>query len=93
MENNTVNTTMIKLNHTNWLLWKPKMEDILYCKDLYDPIEGDEAWPKDMSDPDWKNIHRKVIGHIRPVDNTIFHNVSNKTDANTVWKNLEARYG
>ena len=49
-----MNTAVIKLNHTNWLIWKPKMEDILYCKDLYDPIEGDKARPKVMSDADWK---------------------------------------
>lgn len=26
------------------------MEDILYCKDLSDPIKGNEAKPVDMSD-------------------------------------------
>jgi hypothetical protein len=29
---------MIKLDSTNYSLWKPMMEDILYCKDLYQPI-------------------------------------------------------
>ena len=65
MENNTVNTTTIKLNHTYWLILKPKMEDIFYCKDLCYPIEGDEARPKDMSNADWNKMHGKVIGHIR----------------------------
>ena len=55
MENNTVDTTMIKLNHTNWLIWNPIMEDILYyCKDLYNPIDRGDARPKDMFDPNWK---------------------------------------
>lgn len=47
---NTENTTMINLNHRNWLIWKPMMEYILYCKNLYDPIggEGDKTRPKDM---------------------------------------------
>ena len=38
------------------------MEDIHYCKDLYDPIEGDEAKPVDMSDKDWNKQNRKTIG-------------------------------
>ena len=28
------------------------MEDVLYCKDLHDAIEGDSAKPSDMSDRD-----------------------------------------
>jgi hypothetical protein len=44
MEENT--GTMIKLTSTNYTIWKPKMEDILYYKDMYDPLrvaieEGD----------------------------------------------------
>ena len=31
---------MIKLTTTNYSLWKSVMEDLLNCKDLYDPIEG-----------------------------------------------------
>ena len=30
---------MIKLTTANYSIWKPKMEDILYYKDLYDPVE------------------------------------------------------
>lgn len=29
---------------------KPNIEDLLYCKDLYDPIEGDTTKPKDKYD-------------------------------------------
>lgn len=41
------------------------MEDILYCKDLYDPNGGDKAQPDDMSDANWNKMHKKAIGHIR----------------------------
>ena len=41
------------------------MEDLLNCKDLYDPIEGDNAKPYDMSDPDWKKLKKKMLGVIR----------------------------
>ena len=33
--------TMVKLSASNHSIWKPMMEDVLYCKDLHDPIEGD----------------------------------------------------
>ena len=56
---------MIKLIENNWQIWKLKMEDILYCKDLYDPIEGDEAKPADMSDKDWNKQNKKTVGTIR----------------------------
>ncbi|KAA8526119.1 hypothetical protein F0562_007781 [Nyssa sinensis] len=86
-------STMIKLNNMNWLIWKPKMEDILYCKDLYEPIEGDTAKPKDMDDEKWKRLHRKTIGNIRQwLDDSVFSHVSNETDAQVLWKKLEARY-
>jgi len=31
--------SMIKLVASNYLIWKPLIEDLLYCKDLHDPIE------------------------------------------------------
>ena len=39
---------MIKLIVTNYSLWKSMMEDLLNCKDLYDPIEGDNAKSRDI---------------------------------------------
>ena len=43
---------MIKLTATNYSLWNYMMEDLLNCKDLYDPIEGDNAKSSDMSNVD-----------------------------------------
>ncbi|KAA8547298.1 hypothetical protein F0562_003838 [Nyssa sinensis] len=69
------------------------MEDILYCKDLYEPIEGDTAKPKDIDDEKWKTLHRKTNGNIRPwLDDSVFSHVSNETDAQVLWKKLEARH-
>ncbi|KAM1465599.1 hypothetical protein FF1_044120 [Malus domestica] len=66
--------TMIKLTNFNWVTWKPRMEDILYCKDLHEPIEGDAAKPESMSDAEWKKMNRKAIGTIRQwVDYSVFH--------------------
>lgn len=30
---------MILLKATNYMIWKPRMKDLLYTKDLFDPIE------------------------------------------------------
>ena len=49
---------MVKPTSTNYSIWKPQIEDILYCKDLYNPILG-EAKPLDKSDKDWEVLHRK----------------------------------
>ena len=45
-------STMIKLTMSNYSIWKSMMEDVLYCKDLHDPIEGDNAKLSEMSDKD-----------------------------------------
>ena len=53
------------------------MEDILYFKDLYAPIDGDKSKPKDMSEAEWKIMHRKIVALIRQwVDQSVFHHVS-----------------
>lgn len=56
---------MISLNGSNWLIWKAKMKDLFYCKNLYSFVEGDEAKPKSMSDDEWKKQDRKVVEFIR----------------------------
>ena len=40
---------MSSFNGSNWVTWKTKMEDLLFCKDLYGPIEGDSNKSKDGS--------------------------------------------
>ena len=32
---------MINFSDGNWIIWKPKMKDLICCKDLYTPLEGD----------------------------------------------------
>lgn len=84
---------MISLNGRNWMIWKAKMTDLLYCKDLYAPVEGESSKPETMTAEDWKKLDRKTIGTIRQwVDDTVFHHVSNETSANSLWKKLEDLY-
>ena len=49
---NSISTLMIKLVASNYSIWKPMMEDLLYCKDLYEVIElkGKKTW----KDRDWR---------------------------------------
>ncbi|KAL6125004.1 hypothetical protein ACLB2K_077512 [Fragaria x ananassa] len=75
-------STMIKLNNSNWITWKPRMEDILYCKYFHKPIEGGDAKPEGTTPAIWTKMKHKTIGHIHEwVDDSVFHHVVNKTSA------------
>jgi hypothetical protein len=38
-------SSMVKLTASNYSIWKTRMEDILYCKDLFDLIEMEGVKP------------------------------------------------
>ena len=84
---------MIMLTATNYTLWKPRMEDFLSCKDLFDPIELKGINPDPSKEREWKKINRKTIGQIRQwIDHSVFHHVAQETDAYVLWKKLEDMY-
>ena len=86
-------STVIKLSASNYLIWKPIMKDVLYCKDLHDPIKGDSAKPSEMSNKDWEKLNRKTIGCIRQCINvSVFHHVSQETNAKALWEKLKGLY-
>ena len=58
-------TSMIKLNNSNWAMWKSMMEDFLTIKDLSNTFEGKEARPKDISNLEWNKMNKKAIASIR----------------------------
>ena len=69
------------------------MEDFLNCKDLYDPIEEDNAKPSEMPNADWKKLNKKTLGVIfQWVDISLYNHVAKETDPQTLWKNLESMY-
>ena len=41
-----------------------RLIDLLNFKDLYDPIEGDNAKPSDMPNVNWKKLKKKTLGVI-----------------------------
>jgi hypothetical protein len=54
-----------KFNDQNYKLWKMKMEDYLYQKDLFLLFGGIENNPMTMKDEKWEVLHRKKLGMIR----------------------------
>ncbi len=84
---------MVKLNSSNYSIWKPRMEDLLFVRDLYDPIEGDENKPAGKTDEEWAKLHRKAVAFIRQwVEDSVYHHVSMETDASMLWAKLATLY-
>ena len=84
---------MIKLTATNYTLWRPRMEDLLNYKDLFDPIEMEGKNPDPTKEGEWKKLNKKVIGQIRQwIDHSVFHHVAQEIDAYALWKKLEDMY-
>ncbi|GKV40824.1 hypothetical protein SLEP1_g48425 [Rubroshorea leprosula] len=86
-------STMIKLNTSNYFLWKTLMEDKLFCKDLYDPIEHKGIKPAEINDADWKKIDRKACAVIRKwVDMSVIHHVAQEKESYKLWTKLEGLF-
>ena len=73
---------MIKHIASNYSIWKTMMEDILYCKKLFEPTECKSYKPITTTKDEWKKLNRKTIGQIRQwVDQNVFHYVAKEVDA------------
>ncbi|GFY86925.1 hypothetical protein Acr_05g0005640 [Actinidia rufa] len=85
--------SMIVLSATNYAIWKPRMEDILFCKDLHDPLENKGEKPEATKDEEWRKMNRKTIGLIRQcIGHEVFHHVAQETSAYDLWIKLEEMY-
>ena len=85
--------SMIVLSATNYAIWKPRMEDILFCKDLHDPLENKGEKPIATRDEEWRKMNRKTIGLIRQcIGHEVFHHVAQETSAYELWIKLEEMY-
>ena len=74
-------SAMIKLTMTNYIVWKPQMEDLLNCKDLFDPIEENGVKAAATPEKDRKKSNKKIISQIRQwIDHSVFHHVAQETD-------------
>ncbi|KAL6187110.1 hypothetical protein ACLB2K_043225 [Fragaria x ananassa] len=73
---------MVKLTSSNYSIWKPIMEDILYYKDMYEPFQNGGEKPAGKSDTKWSILNKKVVARIRQwVDESVFHHVAQETNA------------
>ena len=54
-----------RFNGQNFQLWKMQMEDYLYQKDLWKPLEGKMKNQGSMSIEEWDLLDRKALGSIR----------------------------
>jgi len=85
MEDSDTPIGMVKLDASNYALWKPMMEDLLYCKDLYEPIMRDKI-PTRVTEEEWRVLNQKAVGLIRlHINHTIFHHVANDKVAFELW--------
>ena len=52
---------IIKLTASNYSIWKTMMEDIIYCKKLFEPIECRGYKPVITTKDEWKKLNGKTI--------------------------------
>ena len=84
---------MIKLKSWNYSIWKSRMQDLLYMKDLHEPIKGDEAKLTDLNDKKWTQLNQKTISTIRSwIDQSVYHHVAKESKTDVLWRKLETIY-
>lgn len=65
MEESSGSNIMMKPMTSNYSIWKPRMEDMLFFHDLEGVILGDSAKPSIMIDKKRKKLNRKTVSRIR----------------------------
>lgn len=90
MEANT--NKIVCLNGTNYHLWKDKMKDLLFVKNLHLPVFATKK-PDSKSDEEWEFEHQQVCGFIRQcVEDNVYNHIANETHARALWKKIESLY-
>ena len=82
---------MIKLTASNYSIWNTRMDDTIYCKELFESIECRGHKPVTTTKNELKKLNRKTIWQIRQwVDQSVFHHVAKEVDAYSLWQKLES---
>ena len=90
MEANT--NKIVCLNGTNYHLWKGKMKDLLFMKNLHIPVFATKK-PDSKSDEEWEFEHQQVCGFIRQyVEDNVYNHIANETHARALWEKIESLY-
>ncbi|GAA0165654.1 hypothetical protein LIER_20999 [Lithospermum erythrorhizon] len=83
---------MVLLNANNYAIWKTKMMDRLYVKQLAKPIEKKGVKPTEFTQ-DWNELDRRCLVYIRDyIDFGIIHHLENEETAYGCWTKLEGLY-
>ncbi|GAA0175662.1 hypothetical protein LIER_28792 [Lithospermum erythrorhizon] len=84
---------MVLLTATNYHIWKTKMLDRLYVKQLASPIEEEGIRPPGAVVQEWSELDRRCLGFIRDyIDVGVIHHVENATTVYSCWKKLQGLY-
>jgi acyl-activating enzyme 14 len=82
-----------KFSGQNFRYWKMQMEDYLYQKDLFLPLQGAEGKPAAMEEGKWKVLDRKALATIRlNLHQHVTYNVSQATTTKELMDALAALY-
>jgi hypothetical protein len=82
-----------KFNDQNYQLWKMKMEDYLYQKDLFLPLGGITKKSTTMKDEEWEVLDRKTLGTVRLcLEASMDFNLSKGKTMEDLMKELERIY-
>jgi len=80
-----------KFNCTDFGYWKVQIEDILYGKDLHQPLLGEQL--DDMYDHDWALLDRKALVVIRlSLSKSVAHNVVKEKTTTSLMAVLSSMY-
>lgn len=82
-----------KFDGSNFNLWKMQIEDYLYQKDLYLPLDGVEKKPSEIKDEQWRIFDRKALGLVRlSLASSVLFNVSKETTTKGLMDALSQMY-
>ena len=80
-----------KFDGTDFAYWKMQIEDILYEKDLHQPLLGEQ--PDNMDDSEWALLDRKALAVIRlSLSKSVAHNVVKKKTTSSLMATLSSMY-
>ena len=86
-------TRIEKFDGSNFAFWKMQMEDYLYQKDLYIPLEGKEKKSEKMIDDEWALVDRKALGTIRlSLSKSVAFNISKVKTTKELMQALATMY-
>ncbi|MCO5582908.1 hypothetical protein L7F22_036811 [Adiantum nelumboides] len=80
-----------KFNGNNYQHWKMQIEDYLYNKDLYLPLDGFQSKPATMTYKAWKVLDCKALGTIRLIlASSVAFNIAEQTTTVELMATLDA---